>query len=117
VRRRFTDLARRVIAAHCAGAAARGERKEPGIAWLELRRDTYSGWAYATAFAQQLGIEVTKVAASSLIDARGEPALDDDQLRSLRRRTGQELQTLINDWKAGRGTDAASPAVVLGSRQ
>ncbi len=114
VRRRFTDLARRVIAAHCTAAAARGERKEPGIAWLELRRDTYSGWAYATAFAQQLGIEVTKVATPSLIDARIEEALDDEELRSLRRTTGRELQALIENWQARRDAAAAPPAAAGG---
>jgi hypothetical protein len=116
IRRRFTDLAHRMISAECAAAAVRDERKEPGMAWLELRRDTYSGWAYATAFAQQLGLDVTKVAAPSLIDTNDQQALDDDQLRTLRRTTGRELQALIRDWQVRQSTPATAGSATVGGR-
>lgn len=94
---RFVRLVRRVVAAECDRRRdADGRAPRPAAVWLELTRDTLSGWSYAETFRQALGLDLAGLVPDRLADPA---AVVGSTRRTSLHDTGRELLGLMAEWK------------------
>ena len=106
--RRFRTLVTRAIRAEQAlRRVDDGEAPDPATVWFSFMTDTASGWSLADLFRQHLGIELTDVLP---IGGPGVEQRSMSELRRVRATTGNELLSLIKEWRAVVYPDYETPS-------
>lgn len=94
---RFERLVHRLIAAEIGRARQNGELRDPLGVWLELTRDTTSGWSYAKTFADRRRFAPTDLAPGWLSEEGAAPAQDVSGFH--RQAAFTELREIMQDWR------------------
>lgn len=94
---RFERLVHRLIAAEIGRARQNGESRDPLGVWLDLTRDTTTGWSYAKTFADMRRFAPTDLAPGWLAEQGAAPAQD---VRGFHRHSAfTELREIMQDWR------------------
>jgi len=100
VRERFKELVQETVVVELALRTTQTEGPDPTVVWLDLGRDTVTGWQYAETFRRALGMELSELVPRDL--AAKVPTRATRELRGRREENGRAVLELMERWK-GRG--------------
>jgi len=103
VRERFKQLVQDTVVAELAVRHAEPDGLDPTVIWLELGRDTTTGWAYAETFRLRLGIQLGELVPQGL--ASEVPTRRARESGGTRAENGRALLELMAMWR-----ERAAPA-------
>ena len=101
VRERFKELVQETIVAELAVRGGEDGGLDPAVVWLDLGRDTASGWQYAETFRLALGMKLSELVPRGL--AAEVPAQITRELRGRRGGNGRAVLELMERWKHRHG--------------